>query len=114
MFIFGITALGALCIVLGFIKDDIVFLILRGISGICKHIYRFAIYQAYLPVWYHVGAALTIPSSLTLLVNMFPEPAEQARACRCLSRLEPSAYVYLSCVGAIGLFGGCACLGNGE
>ena len=40
------------------------------------------------------AAALTIPSALTLLVNVFPEPTEQARA--------------------IGVFGGCGAIGNGE
>ena len=37
---------------------------------------------------------MTIPSALTLLVNVFPEPTEQARA--------------------IGVFGGCGAVGNGE
>lgn len=37
---------------------------------------------------------MTIPSALTLLVNVFTEPAEQARA--------------------IGVFGGCGAVGNGE
>ena len=36
---------------------------------------------------------MTIPSALTLLVNVFTEPAEQARA--------------------IGVFGGCGAVGNG-
>jgi hypothetical protein len=41
----------------------------------------------------NTAAALTIPSALTLIVNIFTEPLEQARA--------------------IGLFGGCGCVGNG-
>lgn len=40
------------------------------------------------------ASAMTIPSALTLLVNVFPDPLEQARA--------------------IGLFGGCGCVANGE
>lgn len=43
---------------------------------------------------YVPAASLTIPSALTLLVNLFPDPAEQARA--------------------IGVFGGCGAIGNGE
>ena len=37
---------------------------------------------------------MTIPSALTLLVRVFPEPLEQARA--------------------IGVFGGCGSVGNGR
>ena len=37
---------------------------------------------------------MTIPSALTLLVNVFPDPLQQSRA--------------------IGLFGGCGTIGNGE
>lgn len=37
---------------------------------------------------------MTIPSALTLIVNVFTEPVEQARA--------------------IGIFGGCGCIGNGK
>lgn len=40
------------------------------------------------------AASMTIPSALTLLVNVFTEPSEQARA--------------------IGVFGGCGAVGNGE
>lgn len=41
-----------------------------------------------------LAAAMTIPSALTLLVNVFVEPTEQARA--------------------IGIFGGCGAVGNGK
>lgn len=40
------------------------------------------------------GSAMTIPSALTLLVNVFPDPLHQARA--------------------IGLFGGCGAIGGGK
>ena len=40
------------------------------------------------------ASSMTIPSALTLLVNVFPDPLEQARA--------------------IGLFGGCGSVANGE
>ena len=39
------------------------------------------------------AASMTIPSALTLLVNVFTDPTEQARA--------------------IGVFGGCGAVGNG-
>ncbi|KAI0919870.1 hypothetical protein AcV5_001822 [Taiwanofungus camphoratus] len=71
-FIGGICALGIICIGAGFVKDKITIIILRAFSGI--------------------AAAMTIPSALTLLVNVFVEPTEQARA--------------------IGIFGGCGAVGN--
>ena len=40
------------------------------------------------------ASAMTIPSALTLLVNVFPDPLQQARA--------------------IGLFGGCGAVAGGE
>ncbi|KAI0070062.1 MFS general substrate transporter, partial [Panus rudis PR-1116 ss-1] len=71
-FIFGITALGGISIGAGFVREKITLIVLRALSGI--------------------AAALTIPSSLTLLVNLFPEGREQAHA--------------------IGAFGGCSAIGN--
>lgn len=41
-----------------------------------------------------LAASLTIPSALNLLVNLFPDPSEQARS--------------------IGVFGGSGAVGNGE
>ncbi|KAI0741438.1 major facilitator superfamily domain-containing protein [Daedaleopsis nitida] len=70
-FIGGIAALGVLCIGAGFATNKIPLIVIRALSGI--------------------AAALTIPSALTLLVHVFTEPAEQARA--------------------IGVFGGCGAIG---
>ncbi|KAG8684069.1 hypothetical protein FRC09_015640 [Ceratobasidium sp. 395] len=52
---FGAISLGA-----GFVNDRIVLIVLRALQGI--------------------GASLTIPSALGMLVQIFPEPVEQARA----------------------------------
>ncbi|KAI0791401.1 MFS general substrate transporter [Abortiporus biennis] len=71
-FVIGAFVLGVFSIGAGFSPDKITLIVLRALSGIC--------------------ASLTIPSALTLLVNLFPEPAEQGRA--------------------LGLFGGCGAIGN--
>ncbi|KAI0740199.1 MFS general substrate transporter [Earliella scabrosa] len=71
-FIGGVATLGVLSIAAGFAASKIPLIVLRALCGI--------------------AAALTIPSALTLLVNVFPEPTEQARA--------------------IGVFGGCGAIGN--
>ncbi|EIW77864.1 MFS general substrate transporter [Coniophora puteana RWD-64-598 SS2] len=71
-FVAGIAGEGLLSIIAGFVNVKIPLIILRALIGI--------------------SAALTIPSALTLLVNVFPEPHEQARA--------------------IGIFGGCGGVAN--
>lgn len=71
-FIGGVAALGIISIGAGFAKDKIAIIVLQLL----------------------VAAAMTIPSALSLLVNVFVEPNEQARA--------------------IGVFGGCGAVGNGE
>ncbi|OJT09253.1 Cephamycin export protein CmcT [Trametes pubescens] len=71
-FIGGVAVLGILSIGAGFVTNKIPLIVLRALSGI--------------------AASMTIPSALTLLVNVFTEPNEQARA--------------------IGVFGGCGAVGN--
>ncbi|EIW52899.1 MFS general substrate transporter [Trametes versicolor FP-101664 SS1] len=71
-FIGGVAVLGILSIGAGFVTNKIPLIVLRALSGI--------------------AASMTIPSALTLLVNVFIEPNEQARA--------------------IGVFGGCGAVGN--
>ncbi|KAH7915495.1 major facilitator superfamily domain-containing protein [Hygrophoropsis aurantiaca] len=71
-FIAGVSGLGLLSVGAGFVKDKIIIIILRALIGI--------------------ASAMTIPSALTLLVNVFPDPLEQARA--------------------IGIFGGCGAVAN--
>lgn len=73
-FIGGVAGLGVLSVGAGFVTSKIPLIVLRALCGI--------------------AASMTIPSALTLLVNVFTEPAEQARA--------------------IGVFGGCGAVGNGE
>ncbi|KZS87100.1 MFS general substrate transporter [Sistotremastrum niveocremeum HHB9708] len=71
-FIIGVELLGFLCLGAGFTKNTIGLLVIRGISGL--------------------AGALTIPAALNLIVHLFPEEKEQARA--------------------IGIFGGTAALAN--
>ncbi|RPD56812.1 MFS general substrate transporter [Lentinus tigrinus ALCF2SS1-7] len=71
-FIGGVAGLGVLSIGAGFVTSKIPLIVLRALCGI--------------------AASMTIPSALTLLVNVFTEPSEQARA--------------------IGVFGGCGAVGN--
>ncbi|KAG1858472.1 major facilitator superfamily domain-containing protein [Suillus subluteus] len=71
-FIGGVSGLGVISLCAGFVNDTIPVIILRALSGI--------------------ASSMTIPSALTLLVDVFPEPLEQARA--------------------IGLFGGCGGVAN--
>ncbi|KAI0337830.1 MFS general substrate transporter [Trametopsis cervina] len=71
-FICGVMGLGCLSIGGGFVREKIVLIVIRALSG--------------------VAASLTIPSALSLLVDVFPEKNEQARA--------------------IGVFGGCGAVGN--
>ncbi|GJE93570.1 MFS general substrate transporter [Phanerochaete sordida] len=71
-FAVGAVLLGCISIGAGFVRDKITLIVLRALSGI--------------------AASLTIPSALTLLVEVFPDPNEQSRA--------------------IGVFGGCGAIGN--
>ncbi|KZP31546.1 MFS general substrate transporter [Athelia psychrophila] len=59
-FIAGIGALGVISLSCGFMTDKIFLIVLRAFSGI--------------------AASLTIPSALSLIVTLFPEPIAQARA----------------------------------
>ncbi|KAG0700165.1 major facilitator superfamily domain-containing protein [Suillus ampliporus] len=72
VFIGGVSVLGVLSLCAGFVDDKIPLLVLRAVTGI--------------------ASSMTIPSALTLLVKVFPDPLEQARA--------------------IGVFGGCGAVAN--
>jgi MFS family permease len=72
-FVGGLAVLGVISLGAGFINSKIPLIILRALGGIF--------------------AAQTIPSALSLLVAVFPDPDEQARA--------------------IGVFGGCGAVANG-
>ncbi|THU95607.1 MFS general substrate transporter [Dendrothele bispora CBS 962.96] len=60
VFILGAAIMGFLALGAGFVRDQIVLIVLRAIMGI--------------------GAALTVPSALQLIITMHPEPVEQAAA----------------------------------
>ncbi|PCH34681.1 MFS general substrate transporter [Wolfiporia cocos MD-104 SS10] len=71
-FIGGVAALACISVGAGFVRNQILLIFLRALSGI--------------------AAAMTIPSALSLLVKVFVDPTEQARA--------------------LGIFGGCGAVGN--
>ncbi|KAI6042099.1 major facilitator superfamily domain-containing protein [Pisolithus marmoratus] len=72
IFIGGISGLGLISLGAGFVDDKVILIVLRALSGI--------------------ASGMTIPSALTLLVHVFPDPVEQARA--------------------IGIFGGCGAVAD--
>jgi MFS family permease len=72
-FVAGVTVLGFISLGAGFLNAQIPLIVLRALGGL--------------------AAAQTIPSALTLLVNVFPDPDEQALA--------------------IGIFGGVGAVANG-
>lgn len=59
-FVVGFAWVGIFSLAIGFSKDKVTIIVLRAFSGI--------------------GASATIPASLNLIVNLFPEEKEQARA----------------------------------
>ncbi|KAF7981588.1 hypothetical protein HWV62_32634 [Athelia sp. TMB] len=59
-FIIGVGSLGVISLGAGFASDKILLIVLRAFSGI--------------------AASLTIPSALSLIIKIFPEPVAQARA----------------------------------
>ncbi|KAI0704966.1 major facilitator superfamily-domain-containing protein [Cytidiella melzeri] len=59
-FVGGLLGLGALSLGAGFIRQKIALIIMRALSG--------------------VAGSMTIPSALSLIVEVFPEPKQQARA----------------------------------
>jgi MFS family permease len=92
-FVTGIALLGAISLAAGFSGDKIVLIVLRALTGIgTSHQLSMGLSLIFSLIT-NPAAALTIPSALTLIVNVFTEPLEQARA--------------------IGLFGGCGSIGNG-
>ncbi|KAJ3515160.1 hypothetical protein NLJ89_g1938 [Agrocybe chaxingu] len=60
VFIVGAAAMGIFALVAGFIRNEIPLIVLRALMG--------------------AGGALTIPSAQHLIVHMYPDPAEQAKA----------------------------------
>ncbi|XP_006457433.1 hypothetical protein AGABI2DRAFT_229854 [Agaricus bisporus var. bisporus H97] len=72
VFLTGAAAIAGFSLGAGFAKAQVPLFILRAFMG--------------------VGAALTVPSALYLIIHMFPDPAEQSKA--------------------VAMFGGCGALGN--
>ncbi|CCM02246.1 uncharacterized protein FIBRA_04327 [Fibroporia radiculosa] len=60
VFVIGIVIMGVFSLVGGFMRHEIPLIVCRALMG--------------------AGAALTIPSALHLIVHMYPDPAEQAKA----------------------------------
>lgn len=73
-FIIGAVVLGSFSLGCGFATEKITMFLLRAFAGI--------------------GAAMTVPSALSLIIEWFPDPMEQAQG--------------------IALFGGCGAAGNGK
>ena len=74
VFIGGVSVLGLFSLGAGFVSSKIPLFVLRALCG--------------------VAAAMTIPSAVTLIVHVFPEPTEQSRA--------------------IGIFGGSGAMASSE
>ena len=81
VFILGTAFFGLMSLGSGFINDKIPLLVLRALQGI--------------------GASLTIPSSLNLIVQMFPDPNEQSRAIGLFGAMGAIGNVLGTIVGAI-------------
>lgn len=79
-FIFGVAGLGCISIGAGFVKEKIILIVLRALTGIGACLLRPASAMNTAHGSLNAAASMTIPSALTLLVNVFPESKEQARA----------------------------------
>jgi hypothetical protein len=76
VFIGGVSGLGVISLGAGFVDGEIPMIICRALTGIGEHCYLCVILaDSRFP-----ASSMTIPSALTLLVNVFPDPHQQARA----------------------------------
>ena len=91
-FVIATSTIGCISVVTGFLNEKILFILFRAIAGISTFI-LVSLMPSILTTMKILVGAMTIPSALTLLVNIFPEPHEQAQA--------------------IGAFGGSGGVGNG-
>ncbi len=91
-FVIATLGIGVLSVITGFLQSKIPFIICRALAGISEHLCINLLSKALITFVLVVGA-MTIPSALTLLVKLFPEPYEQSQA--------------------IGTFGGSGGIGNG-
>lgn len=76
----GMYLVGFLSLGIGFARDDIVILVLRALSGIGQHLHLMGLHPQLVDLLMRAGAALTIPSSLHMLIHTFPDPIVQAKA----------------------------------
>jgi hypothetical protein len=91
-FIFGVGAVGLLSFGAGFVKNKVIMFVIRAVSGVGKLANPTSVHCQTEGIDL-VGGAMTIPSALNLIVQIFTDPQEQARA--------------------IALFGGAGAIGNG-
>jgi MFS family permease len=78
VFTFGFGALGIFSIGAGFVNEKIGLITLRAITGVCKYMFCSSNKICNFP--FFPVAAFTIPSALSLIVHIFPEPREQGMA----------------------------------
>lgn len=69
---------GIFSLVAGFVNDKIGLIVLRAVVGLCASIFSADFTRANHERW--IVAAMSIPSALSLIVHLFPEPADQAHA----------------------------------
>ncbi|PSR75588.1 hypothetical protein PHLCEN_2v9068 [Hermanssonia centrifuga] len=92
-FVIATLGIGVLSVITGFLQSKIPFIICRALAGISEHLYLcINLLSKALITFVLIVGAMTIPSALTLLVKLFPEPYEQSQA--------------------IGTFGGSGGIGN--
>jgi MFS family permease len=78
LFICGFGSVGIFSLVAGFVNDKIGLIVLRAIVGLCEH-FLLILHLQHSDIVSAV-AALSIPSALSLIVHLFPEPKEQGHA----------------------------------
>lgn len=78
LFIGGFGSVGIFSLVAGFVNDKIGLIVLRAVVGLCASIFSADFTRANHERW--IVAAMSIPSALSLIVHLFPEPADQAHA----------------------------------
>jgi hypothetical protein len=78
VFSIGATLIGGLSLGAGFIRAEVPLIVLRVLTGIgCLLPFPWFWIDA---DWLPLGAALTVPSALHLIVHMFPDTGSQAKA----------------------------------
>jgi hypothetical protein len=78
LFICGFGSVGIFSLVAGLVNDKIGLIVLRAIIGLCEH-FLLILHLQHSDIASTV-AALSIPSALSLVVHLFPDPNEQGYA----------------------------------